>query len=320
MLERNTGSPMKKFISHAVCCTLLSATTAGVVWGQQNDAKKTTEPVFRVSKLNEADTVKRNNEIFKPETSELGDPPETVRAHSLDRAIEIAENSLTRMRSEIHDYTAIMVKREQVGGVIGEPGYMHLKVLCPRETENGSTPFSVYMKFLKPRAAAGRECIWVDGRYESKIVAHEGSGLISKRRFHLDPTGWAAMRDNRYPIYDAGLENLIIKLIEKAERDKAAGPCHVEYRSGAEINKRPCTIIELRHDEKKAPYEFHLAQVFIDDEYQLPVRYAAYDWPETPGAEPKLLEEYTYVNLKINTGLTAKDFNPDNPSYNYPRR
>ena len=128
------------------------------------------------------------------------------------------------------------------------------------------------------------------------------------------------MKENRYPIYDAGLENLIVKLIEKAERDRAAGDCQVEYRSGAEINSRPCTVIELCHDERKAPYEFHKAQVFIDEELQLPIRYAAYDWPDTPGDKPKLIEEYTYVNLKLNVGLTDADFSADNPAYDYPRR
>ena len=128
------------------------------------------------------------------------------------------------------------------------------------------------------------------------------------------------MKDNRYPIYDAGLENLILKLIEKAERDRAAGPCHVEYREGGEINKRSCQVIELQHDQRRAPYEFHKAQVFIDDETQLPIRYAAYDWPETPGAPGKLIEEYTYLNVKLNVGLTAKDFSADNPAYAYPRK
>jgi hypothetical protein len=307
-------------LSKFACLAMISAGSISVGQEPDHSGKKTTEPVFRVSKLSDVDSVKRAEEIFQPGASDRSAIAASPAAHPLDRAIEIAHASLANMQAEVQDYSAIMVKREQVNGVISDPNYMQLKVRCPRETEAGKTPFSIYMKFLKPRECAGRECIWVNGQNESKIVAHESGGLIGRRRFHLDPAGWLAMRDNRYPIYDAGLENLIIKLIEKAERDNRAGHGPVEYREGAVINKRPCTVIELRHDEKKAPYEFHKAQVFIDDEYQLPVRYAAYDWPSTPGGTPALLEEYTYVNLKLNVGLTAEDFNPDNQSYSYPGR
>ena len=241
--------------------------------------------------------------------------------HPLDRAVDFAHQSLKEMRSEIADYTAVLAKREQVNGVIGEPSYINLKVRCPRTHADGTTsPFSIYMKFLRPKDSAGREVIWVEGQNDNKLIVHEGSGILRLKKFNLSPTCPIAMRGQRYPIYEAGLENLIVKLIEKAERDRAAGPCVVDYRDGAVINKRECSLIELVHNERHEPYEFHKAQVFIDKELNVPVRYAAYDWPESPGAEPKLLEEYTYYNVKANVGLTDNDFNPANPAYKFPRR
>jgi hypothetical protein len=51
----------------------------------------------------------------------------------------------------------------------------------------------------------------------------------------------------------------------------------------------------------------------------VPIRYAAWTWPEKAGEEPPLLEEYTYVDMKLNVGLTDKDFDPDNSAYNFPR-
>ena len=129
-----------------------------------------------------------------------------------------------------------------------------------------------------------------------------------------------AMKGQRYPIYKAGLENLITNLIEKAERDRAAGPCLCDYREGANINKRSCSCIELIHPERRAPFEFHKAQVFIDDELNVPVRYVAYDWPIVPGGELPLIEEYTYYNVKLNVGLTDLDFDSNNPAYSFPRR
>jgi hypothetical protein len=239
--------------------------------------------------------------------------------HPLDQAIEMAHFSLNKMRTEVNDYTALLIRREQIKGVVSEPSYMQMKVRCPRQTKVGKVPFSIYMKFLKPRENAGRECIWVDGANEGKIVAHEARGLIGMKRFYLEPTGFLAMRESRYPIYDAGIENLIEKLIEKAERDRAAGECLVEYRDNGEINGRKCDVIELCHPTRAEPFEFHKAQVFIDKETQLPIRYASYDWPEKEGEQPRLIEEYIYLNLKFNVGLSETDFSADNPTYKFPK-
>ncbi len=320
----NRESLMNKVYCHTICFALLSASSIVFAQENPNEERKTKEPVFRVSKLTEANSsVSESAAVAAPAAAPAAAVPAAATGatpHPLDRAINIARVALTDMREQVRDYTAIMVKRESVNGVLGETEYMQIKIRCPRQTENGPVPFSVYMKFLKPRACAGREVIWVDGQNDGKLIAHEASGIGSMKRFYLEPTGWLAMKGNRYPIHDAGLENLILKLIEKGERDRAAGYFEVNYREGAVINKRPCSVIELRHDERKPPFEFCKAQVFVDDELQLPVRYAAYEWPDRPGDNPKLLEEYTYVNLKLNVGLTDQDFRPENPSYSFPRR
>ena len=69
---------------------------------------------------------------------------------------------------------------------------------------------------------------------------------------------------------------------------------------------------------RKAPYDFHRAEVFIDDELNIPVRYVAYDWPTAGGEEPPIIEEYTYIDVQLNVGLTDKDFDPANEEYEFP--
>ncbi len=296
--------------------------------------KPTKEPVFRVSKLNREKTkASLASSVAVVEATPLADrigadrigtarssvPSTAVAPHPLDKAIELATNGLSEMRSNVFDYSAILVKRERVNGVLSAPSYMRVKVRCPRTTKNGDAPFSVYMKFLKPRKVSGREVIWVDGKNENKLCAHE-TGIMGMKRFYLDPDGWLAMQNNRYPVYDVGIENLMIKLIEKAERDKSAGMCKVSYRDGVELMKRPCSMIELVHNEKKAPYDFHKAQVFIDKELNLPVRFISYDWPAGPAAKLEVIEEYTYAKVAVNQGFTDLDFSPENPAYKYPSR
>lgn len=238
--------------------------------------------------------------------------------HPLDPAIHIARRGLDAIRTNIRDYSCYMVKRERINGKLSNKETLFVKIRNGRQdADQGAVPFSIYMRFVDPAPVKGREVIWIQGHNDNKMIAHD-TGLKGLIRVNLEPTSRLAMTGNRYPIYEAGLENLVVKLIEKAERDRKAGDCKVEFFQGAEINDRKCTVIQVTHPDKRDPYDFHIAQVYIDNELQVPVRYAAYSWPTTPGGSPVLEEEYTYLNLKINVGLTDEDFNPDNPEYDYP--
>ena len=235
--------------------------------------------------------------------------------HPLKPAIDIAKAALVNSQKNINDYTATMVKRERIDGILGVAEYIYIKV----RNEKATTPFSTYMYFVKPTIAKGREVIYVNGKNGNKMCAHEGGGGLKAAipDLWLDPDGFLAMKGQRYPVTEVGLENLIVQLIDRAERDMKAGLCKVQFRKGAMINKRKCTMIQVMHAEKRAPYDFHIAQIFIDDELQVPVRYVSYDWPESDGARPKLIEEYTYLNVKINNGFTDIDFDVNNPNYNF---
>jgi hypothetical protein len=58
-------------------------------------------------------------------------------------------------------------------------------------------------------------------------------------------------------------------------------------------------------------------RIYIDDALQIPTRYELYHWPESAGAAPDLVQEYTYVDLKLNVGFSNKDFHRDNPQYQF---
>lgn len=264
------------------------------------------EPVFRVSK-NSGETAKAQ---------------QAGAAHALDPALEVAYNGLKHIQKDIADYTCTLVKRERIKGKLGDPEYMFAKIRNRRMT-NGqvTTPFSVYLYFLKPDAMKGREVLYVEGENGGKLAAHEGGGKIN-----LIPTVWIkpdsmlAMAGNRYPVTEIGIETLVTRLIEKGERDRKREECEVEFRKNAKINGRKCTLLTVKHPVERDYFDFHIAQVFIDDEYQVPVRYAAYLWPASAGGEPPLLEEYTYVNIKLNQDLKAIDFDHTNPEYNFVRK
>ncbi len=64
----------------------------------------------------------------------------------------------------------------------------------------------------------------------------------------------------------------------------------------------------MKQPVRRENIDFHLARIYVDDKLQVPVRYEAYDWPETEGGSPLLMEEYTFLDLKLNVGLSQADF------------
>jgi hypothetical protein len=241
--------------------------------------------------------------------------------HPLDPALELAKNGLKHIRGTIDDYTATLVKRERIGGELGEYEYIYLKVRN-RKVRDGRVvaPFSVYMYFLKPDGVKGREVMYVEGRNNGKMVAHEG-GTAGKYlpTVWIRPEGVIAMRGQRYPITEIGIENLILKLIERGEQDRASGreDCEVALKDNAKVNGRVCKLLQVKNHHPSPDLAFHMAQVFIDKEHNVPIRYAAYDFPPKSGSNPPVIEEYTYLNLQLNVGLTDRDFDHTNSDYNF---
>jgi hypothetical protein len=164
----------------------------------------------------------------------------------------------------------------------------------------------------------GQEVIYVDGKNDGNMLAHAGSGVRAMMgTVALKPQSMIAMQGNRYAVTEIGVENLARRLVEVAEHDKQFGECEVNFFPNAKVNGRICTCIQVVHPVPRRNFRFHLARVFIDDEYTIPIRYEAYDWPQETGGQPLLMEEYTYMNVKVNNGFTDADFDTKNTAYKF---
>jgi hypothetical protein len=78
-------------------------------------------------------------------------------------------------------------------------------------------------------------------------------------------------------------------------------------------------MIESIHPHRQARFFFHKVRVFIDSELNLPIRFEGYDWPKRPGTPAELVEEYSYIDLKLNVGLGEIDFDTANREYSFGR-
>ncbi len=277
--------------------------------------------VWRSVSLAPSETLVKAPEVLKaPVESETAAAP-----HELDPLLDFARKALKNHLEKHQDYTAVLVKRENVGGKLTPECKMALKLrygVATQET-GPARPVSAYLKSLEPKSQAGREVIWVQGRNDNKMTAHE-AGLLGMVSVDLMPESRLAMIGNRYPISEIGIEKLLRKLIERGERDRQMGPATVRTIENAEIDGRKCRLMEIVHDSPKAviegktvEFEFNLAQIYIDEEQLIPLKYASFGWPKKPNGPPELLEEYSYLDLKFNVGLTEKDFDSKNPAYRF---
>jgi hypothetical protein len=95
--------------------------------------------------------------------------------------------------ARVEDYAAAFHKQERVDGELLPEEAMLLKF---------QKPLKVYMKWLED-PHRGREALYVEGRDDNKVIAHEG-GIWGFVTLSLDPRGSLAMKDSRQPITDIG--------------------------------------------------------------------------------------------------------------------
>lgn len=240
-------------------------------------------------------------------------PPASHPARGPAEAIERARREMAACREKyraIRDYSCVFHKRERIDGVLVRPHVMTMRV----RTE----PHAVYFKFVTPDA--GREAIFEPAKNHGKIVFHDvGLGRLIAGTMLLDPRGSMAMEENRHPINDAGIGNLIDTLSDRWASELDPAESLVEVRPHAKVADRACTLIETIHPRPDPSFMFHKVKVYIDREHGLPIRFEAYDWPKSAGGEAELVEEYTYAELRTDVGLTDLDFDAANPRYAFGR-
>lgn len=222
--------------------------------------------------------------------------------HPLMPVIRTVKASQAEFDRTIQDYQCQLTKQERIDGQLGEKQMILLKVK--------DNPFSVYMSFLKP--FAGREVAYVAGQNEGKLVVLDAGYKRMLGKMNLDPTGTLAMKGQKHPITNVGIRNLTVKLLKMWEAETKFGECEVTTNAGPKIAGRPATMLQVVHPVPRQDFKFHVARLFIDNELKIPVHFDAFLWPEQAGAEPPLEESYTYTNLKVNNGFTAREFDANN--------
>ena len=205
-------------------------------------------------------------------------------------------------------YTAVFRKQERINGELLPEQTLTMKVR--------NQPFAVYLKFLAPKK--GKEVVFAEGHHDNKVIAHNGDWTRKLvPRLAIEPTSALALADNRHPITEAGLCNLVHRLIGFREMDltDAAAETVLDRTEDGKLLRSVHT-----HPHHNPARPFARVEVLYDPATFRPVQISNFDWPaEGESGDLKLAERYRYDDVSFDPTPTAIDFDPANPAYEFTR-
>ena len=243
------------------------------------------------------------------------DSPPKPDPHSMLRdKVERLNRGKSKLQG-ISDYTGKFQKQEVVNGVLLDEQTIAIK--CRHH------PFSVYLLWLT--GDVGREVIYVEGKNNGNLIAHDG-GWKSRIPALTLPTDCAlVMRDARYPVTTAGLKGLIEIMRTVHDEDlirSNVATCEIDEHR--QFDNRPCAMFTVTYKSPSESSVYRKSVTLIDHEWLVPLHTRHFEWPgagtaaeETQVDEATLIECYSFTELKMNCGLTDLDFDRTNPEYNF---
>ncbi|MCH2203022.1 MAG: DUF1571 domain-containing protein [Fuerstiella sp.] len=230
---------------------------------------------------------------------------EEAKQHPLIPALRVLEQSLKKIEA-IPAYRATVTKTERVNDRMVT---QKMKIKFRRE------PFSVYLYFLGDYE--GREVIYVEGSNNGKLLVHE-TGLASfAGTLRLAPNDSLVMSENRHPITELGIEKFLLVLRKQWIEQSKYTESSVKYFRNAKLGGMTCRRIVVTHPRPRRQFPFHKTVLWIDDESGLAVRLQQFGFAVRSGADPPIVEDYTYTDLRPNVRISDRDFDENNPKYNY---
>jgi hypothetical protein len=199
---------------------------------------------------------------------------------------------------DIDNYTSTFLIQERVDSKLQPESLITLKF---------KKPFMVYLKWIGgPKK--GREVLYVTGQNDNEL-------LVRTNKWYdvfvgsLDPHSALAMDGNRHPITEIGLGHLIEMLVTNFRSAKDKGEVQIQPVTSEAIFDRPAYKIEAAFPFSKYYKDASRITLYIDKEHQLPIYITIFDEAN------QLVERYGYKDLRLNIGLTEKDFAKE--AYNF---
>ncbi len=245
-------------------------------------------------------------------------PPPPPHPHPLVPAIQLAGESYVFLRDKVSDYTCRIVKQERIDGRLKPMEFMDAKVRHQRTVDGRLVQRpSIYLHFVGPKEMIDREVLWVEGTNGGKMVVRRGGTRFEYMTLDLDPAGDAALQYSRYPVSESGMINMVQKLVDVGAADMQYGECEVQIFDDVKVGGQPCRCVQVMHPHRRSVFLFHIVRIYIADDFPIPIRYEAYDWPIGESNDPPLIEEYTFQDVRLNVGFSDAEFQRNYRDYKF---
>ncbi len=232
----------------------------------------------------------------------VADPAKTPPAETLTTLEGLArtdpmgllERCLAHYDRTVDDYTCRFIKRERIDG--------RLEAAQEIDVRFRDEPFSVAMRWRENAPAADR-CLYVAGLYDGNMLLRPKGLLSLVGTVRRKPDCDQVMENTLRPITMFGFRNSIEQLIEVSRQAAQRQELTWDYLGRRRVDERLALVLE-RHLPEDKDYPAYRTRVYIDAERLLPICVEAWD------AKERLLCRYVFADVRLNTGLTAADFEP----------
>lgn len=266
------------------------------------------EPVVPSAGDRSADGTQQAIGNAPPRTDLVADLPNEAHDSSTQESFGLLMECLKKARAALDDvpaYRAVLEKQVRLDGKLRETQEIDIKVR--------HEPFSVFLKWKSDQ----QEVLYVDGANNGRLLVHPTRGIIALRKvWKLPPDSPQAMKSSRHPVTELGILRLYAMIAEfHSQRGNSTEGLQCRaYRDV--VGDVECLLIEVEFNSPEHGGEFSRSVVAVDPRSHLIVGVENYGW--TPDGKPDgLLERYFYHDVTVEPDLNDRDFDVENPSYNF---
>ena len=219
--------------------------------------------------------------------------------------IALLQRCIDHYDATYQDYTCITIKHEVVQGRQKDRQKVAAKFM--------GQPHSVYLKWLENPDGADR-VLYVEGKYGGRMLVNP-AGLLGLLGTLPRPTDDAeSRRRSLRRITDFGFRNIMTSLLDVYKLADQRGDLTSEYGGRVVHAESGRTAIKLtRYLKQKPDYPAWKTDVYIDEEYLVPIGVDGWDW------DKKQYCHYAFKDIRFNIGLTEKDFLPESNGMTAPK-
>ncbi len=207
--------------------------------------------------------------------------------------------------TQVRDYTCTFVKQERLKGRLGKVERIEVRFR--------KKPFSVFFVW-KENANKVRRALYIDrpdyvDKKGRKLARVEPNGAIARlfvRDIKLPLHSKRSREVSRRSLDDFGFGALFRMLEEYNTAAAEKGVLRFRFVGTGQIDGRPTYVFEryLPYQGEDGPWPDAKMVLHLDQQWLLPV--AVYSYADAKGT--KLLGSYVFEDVKLNVGLTDRDF------------